>query len=145
MQRRKISNLILDPKSLARLSIPFILLASVSIGTVLLIQWKVLQALKETTLTGAENLETMNTLLQMQSFVTTAGAIGIMVFCVCFLVLWIIFSHRIFGPMIPIRRHVQRLTAGEFSSRVQVRPGDHFEDLVNDLNRLAEALEKPKN
>src|SRR5665213_3127681 len=139
--RRKLSNLIVDPKTFARLSIPFILLAVVNLGIVYAIKWQVLHALENTELHGTENLQTMNALLEVQQSVTRTGVIGLVIVGFLCLALWVIFSHRIFGPIVPLRRHVQNLARGEYRSRIKPRPRDEFKELFEDLNHLAEVLE----
>ncbi len=51
-------------------------------------------------------------------------------------------SHRIFGPMIPIQRLVSDLKNGDYTARGSLRKNDEFKDLMNDLNELAETLQK---
>ncbi len=53
-------------------------------------------------------------------------------------------SHRIYGPIVQIRNHVVNLINGEFKSRVHLRDNDHFIALGDDLNQLADILEKQK-
>ncbi len=50
-------------------------------------------------------------------------------------------SHRIFGPIVPLKRHVESLIDGKYHSRVQLRKKDEFQDLAFELNRLAANLE----
>jgi len=56
------------------------------------------------------------------------------------LVMWIMYSHRIFGPTVPIRRHIGALLSGDYQSRITLRKRDEFKDIAMDLNRLAEKL-----
>lgn len=51
-------------------------------------------------------------------------------------------SHRIYGPIVQFRRHVASLAGGDYSSRVNLRDHDHFFELSEDLNALAEKLQK---
>lgn len=51
-------------------------------------------------------------------------------------------THRFLGPQVPIRRHIQALAAGNYGSRCRVRKGDELQELVDDLNTLAEALDE---
>ncbi len=37
-------------------------------------------------------------------------------------------SHQVFGPLVPIQRHIKNLAEGDFSSRVELRKGDHFQE-----------------
>ena len=51
-------------------------------------------------------------------------------------------SHRIFGPVVPIQRHIQSLIEGRYESRLNLRKNDEFQELMSSLNTLAESLEK---
>lgn len=51
-------------------------------------------------------------------------------------------SQRIYGPIVQIRKHVGNLIDGNFASRAHLRDGDHFVPLAEDLNVLAEKLER---
>ena len=54
----------------------------------------------------------------------------------------IVLSHRIYGPIVKIRQHVEAMNNGNFKSRIQLRSNDHFIELSEDLNQLAETLER---
>lgn len=138
--RRRITNLVIDRGALLRTSLPFLALAAISVVTVLVIRWKVMNALERTELVGVENLAAMNMLHDLQGTVTAIGATGLAMIALSCLAHWIFLSHRIFGPMVPMRRHVQKLIAGDYTSRLKVRTSDEFQDLVHDLNDLAEKL-----
>jgi signal transduction histidine kinase len=140
--RRKVSNLVVDKGALLRLSIPFLIMAVVSIGIVMNISNRVMEALERTELVGLENLAAMNALHELQKQMTTMGQFGLVVLAVSCLILWIVSSHRIFGPVIPMRRHVRKLVEGDYTSRIHLRAGDEFKELSDDLNHLAEVLEK---
>ncbi len=51
-------------------------------------------------------------------------------------------SHRIYGPIVQFRKHVGCLINGDLTSRVHLRDADHFTELADDLNVLAEKLQK---
>ena len=53
-----------------------------------------------------------------------------------------IYTHRMIGPTITIKRHVRALKKGIYSSRISLRRRDEFKDLAEELNELAEILEK---
>ncbi len=76
-------------------------------------------------------------------YLHTAIAFSIF-FAVSAFIIGAILSHRIYGPMVPIKAHIRRLIAGDFSSRVRIRTEDEFKDLADELNFLAENLEKQK-
>lgn len=51
-------------------------------------------------------------------------------------------SHRMVGPVVQFLFHTRELQKKNYRSRIHLRPGDGFEDLANELNTLAETLEK---
>lgn len=53
----------------------------------------------------------------------------------------LMWSHRVYGPLIPLTRHIQELKSGNFASRVHLRRSDELGELQNALNDLAESLE----
>jgi HAMP domain-containing protein len=143
--RRQLKNLVIDKRALARLSVPFLIMALISIGLVSAMSWKVMQSLKSTELVGMENLPAMNALLEAQRSVTLMGTAGILGLTIVCAVLWLIYSHKIFGPTVPIRRHIHKLIEGDYSSRVHLRDGDELSEISEELNQLAEVLaEKTK-
>ena len=72
------------------------------------------------------------------SLLLLAGYIVMMV------VLVAVYTHRMIGPMLPIMRHVKALQEGFYSHRVKLRRYDSFHELADELNVLAETLEKRK-
>lgn len=54
------------------------------------------------------------------------------------------YTHRLIGPLRPFVRHVESLTAGDYSSRVRLRKGDldMYAEYADRLNELAETLGK---
>ena len=54
----------------------------------------------------------------------------------------IIYTHRLIGPTVTLKRHVRALKNGIYTSRIALRKHDEFKDLAGDLNELAEVLEK---
>jgi signal transduction histidine kinase len=57
-------------------------------------------------------------------------------------VLVAVYTHRMIGPVLPIMRHVNALKDGFYSHRVKLRRYDSFQELADELNTLAETLEK---
>ncbi len=51
-------------------------------------------------------------------------------------------SHKIYGPVVSIKRYLQTLMSGDYKARLTLRQGDDLLDLRDALNQLAEALEK---
>jgi signal transduction histidine kinase len=53
----------------------------------------------------------------------------------------IVVTHRLFGPLVAIKRHVAHLREGQYSSRLNLRSTDDLGELKDSLNDLASALE----
>lgn len=53
----------------------------------------------------------------------------------------LLISHRIFGAMVPIRRQIDALIAGDYKARGKLREHDELQEVMSGLNDLAEKLE----
>ena len=53
-----------------------------------------------------------------------------------------IYTHRIIGPTVALKRHIKALKDGLYSHRVNLRKHDELKDMAADLNELAETLEQ---
>ncbi len=51
--------------------------------------------------------------------------------------LGIILTHRLVGPMVPIRRIIHQLAEGQYGVQARLRSKDDFQDIMNDLNHLS--------
>jgi len=56
-----------------------------------------------------------------------------------------IYTHRIIGPTVALKRHIRALKDGLYSHRVHLRKHDELKDMAADLNELAEILEQYQN
>jgi hypothetical protein len=54
----------------------------------------------------------------------------------------VLYTHRLVGPTYAFRRHIRNLKNGNYSSRVMLRKHDAFAEVAEDLNELAEHLER---
>lgn len=87
--------------------------------------------------------ETLSQSLRAALAVTLLGAT---ILSLTTFALGIIMSHRVFGPMIPIKRQIEDLRQGRYSARGRLRQKDEFHDVMDALNDLAASLEeKQKN
>jgi len=50
-------------------------------------------------------------------------------------------SHRFYGPVIPICRHIEALKSGNYGSRLYLRQNDELTEIQHELNELAEVLQ----
>lgn len=82
---------------------------------------------------GLEALE-----IDLLSNVLRVGVVtGALVVCLAF---W--FSHRVVGPIPRLRNALYAASRGDFSVRLQFRPGDALEPVAHDFNRAMIALQK---
>ena len=63
-------------------------------------------------------------------------AYGLTVLAVC-----VAYLRRVVGPMVAFRRQIEAMRRGDYTARNSLRGGGPFEDLGQDLNDLAKALE----
>jgi hypothetical protein len=86
-----------------------------------------------------------NLVEQIHDAVSGALATGLVlsvVSAVLALLFGLLVSHRFYGPLVPLSRHLRELGEGKFASRVRLRPGDELIDLMEAQNLLAERLEE---
>ena len=57
----------------------------------------------------------------------------------------ILASHKIAGPLVRIKRGISQLIDGNYNLNVNLRKGDHLQDVADLLNKLAAALKNKKN
>lgn len=67
---------------------------------------------------------------------------------ICFIVfIFVLFftifkvTHRYYGPLVAINRFLKEIEAGNYSARAKIRENDDLQDLVKNLNHLAQILE----
>jgi methyl-accepting chemotaxis protein len=56
------------------------------------------------------------------------------------LLISMLYTHRLVGPTIAFRRHIRAISDGDFKLRTNLRPGDAFSEVADDLNKLSEKL-----
>lgn len=52
----------------------------------------------------------------------------------------IFLSHRIAGPLYKLRKSLEEITKGNFDARITFRKNDHFTELQDTFNEMAEQL-----
>ena len=69
-------------------------------------------------------------------------AYTVLLYFVANLLVSIVLTHRLVGPTVAFRAHIDKLCKGNFRDRVHLRKGDAFEDVASELNRLTAIMEK---
>jgi HAMP domain-containing protein len=72
------------------------------------------------------------------------SALLLLVYAALVTVITTIFTHRLIGPTLPIRRHIRALKEGLYTHRVTLRAHDGLQDVAEELNDLAATLEERK-
>lgn len=54
--------------------------------------------------------------------------------------LGVILTHRLIGPMVPIRRLIGQLAEGQYGVQGRLRTKDDYQEIMNELNRLSVSL-----
>jgi methyl-accepting chemotaxis protein len=142
-ENRKARGLLLKPALQLKLAL-YVLLLSLTFVLVTVLFGKLyfeqtFVTLVENT-TQAEYIQAVIT-RQIHSF-KSLSLLLLAVYAVLMVVLAMVYTHRMIGPMLPITRHVKALKDGFYGHRVKLRRHDCFQELADELNALAETLEK---
>ncbi|MCM2281022.1 MAG: hypothetical protein NDI61_04165 [Bdellovibrionaceae bacterium] len=140
--RRKVKNLIQKPKQQLKYIMYFL-----ATGMMLLL---IVFSFVLFTLSNLVN--TMTQLCGMGEDVQAAVQQSIMSAWVVFGIVFVAFaamsvatglliSHRIYGAMVPIRRQAEAILAGDYKARGKLREHDELQDIMTDLNTIAEKLD----
>lgn len=69
----------------------------------------------------------------------TAAVLGA-VFVVLSLLSSVYFTHRLVGPTVAFRRHIDALIAGDYKVKTKLRNHDAFTEVADSLNKLSDRL-----
>lgn len=134
---RKVRNIIVDSQAQLRLLVPFVILMMLSLAVITIMYWQIYLAQVE----ARESMPLENILLQAQLnrigyrelLIATVGVLAINVLA---LMLWLRFSHRIFGPARQIKLQIDRFCNGERTEEIRLRQTDELKEIAAALNRL---------
>lgn len=142
-EHRKARNLLLKPVLQLKLAL-YVLLLSLSFVLITVMFGKLY--FEQTLVTLVENTTQADYIQAVISRQLTGfksmSLLLLGVYAVLMVVLAMVYTHRMIGPMLPITRHVKALNDGFYSHRVTLRRHDCFQELADELNVLAETLEK---
>lgn len=140
--KRKFSNFLLQPLLQVRLGLYSIILSvlfGLGVFTIIYVNfYKFYDLVLELTDLREEVTEILNTYIQgvvlwllLALFVYFIITVGVSIF----------FTHKLIGPTYAFRRHIREMTKGNYKTRVNLRKGDAFHEVADDLNELAVRLE----
>lgn len=77
-------------------------------------------------------------------FVTNAIRIGVLFAAYLIILFTVVFrlTHRYYGPLVSIERFVEEIKRGNYGQRVRIRERDELHQLVENLNMMADSLER---
>lgn len=142
--QRQIKNILIHPGIQFRLFVPYLVMLAIATlllnGVLFFIVSTVHQVFPDMT---PEQSEELNRTLFRSVIVS---AIGLSVMAFLGFALTTVLSHRLLGPLVPIRRHIQKLIDGQYDDRLRLRKTDELQFLADDINALTEKLsERSKN
>jgi signal transduction histidine kinase len=143
-ENRRIQNIFVRPYSQLKLTVAPIIGLAMILGLIIFVMQNFSQYLE--TLRSTNQIDTQTIILITSHLYyylkLTAGIAGVLLVIV--LAISLMLTHRIFGPMVQINRHVEKLIKGDYTSRIQLRNYDEFRELADGLNALADDLHKKK-
>lgn len=140
---RSIKNYALQPLLQVRLGLYSILLSllfALIIGGILYFNLAKFSAII-VQLTGVE--DEVNDLLQQ--YIAPAKiqvVLALLAYISVNMVVTILYTHKLIGPTVAFRRHIRMIAEGKFGYRTNLRKGDAFSEVADDLNNLSAQLEQ---
>jgi len=145
-ERRKARNLLLRPSLQMKLPL-YTLILSFTFGLLALLVFYVyfeqLYAMMLENTTQGNYLRTAVS-LQTNNFIEAASML-LIGYILLMVAITTIYTHRIIGPTVALKRHIKALKDGLYTHRVHLRKYDELKDMAADLNELAEVLEQYQN
>jgi HAMP domain-containing protein len=142
--RRSLPKTLINSRAQFRSAIPFFILLIAAVALFIFNYWQIANALTQETASAPEDIARLSAFSDIAARAMMNSLIGIVVMSLLSLILWLIYSHRIFGPTVPIRRHIDLLCQGNYDSQITLRKTDEFHDIADDLNRLTSVLKNER-
>ncbi len=139
--QRSMKNILLRPEFQLKYSFYFVGMTLLTMGAVFLL---FLLSLEDMIATLAvvyriepEVIGAIQQSLTTATYTTIAVAV---LFGIISVSLGIILTHRLVGPMVPIRRLIRQLIDGEYGVQGRLRTKDDYQEVMAELNELSKAL-----
>lgn len=139
--QRSMKNILLRPEFQLKYSFYFVGMTLLTMGAVFLL---FLLSLEDMIATLAvvyriepEVIGAIQQSLTTATYTTIAVAV---LFGIISVSLGIILTHRLVGPMVPIRRLIRQLIDGEYGVQGRLRTKDDYQEVMSELNELSKAL-----
>ena len=145
-ERRKARNILLRPTLQMKLPL-YTLLLSFTFGLLALLLFYIyFEQLYVMMLENTTQGSYLRTAVSMQtSNFLEAASMLLIGYILLIVAVTTIYTHRIIGPTVALKRHIRALKDGLYTHRVHLRKHDELKDMAADLNELAEILEQYQN
>jgi nitrogen fixation/metabolism regulation signal transduction histidine kinase len=143
---RSIKNYALQPLLQVRLGLYSILLSfafAVIIAGILYVNLAKFSAII-VQLTGVED-EVNDLLAQYIAPAKIQILVALVAYVLINIIVTILFTHKLIGPTVAFRRHIRMIAEGKLNYRTNLRKGDAFSEVAQDLNNLSSILEQKEN
>jgi general secretion pathway protein G len=140
--RRKLKNLLLQPRLQFRYAFKFFVFSAFSIGAIQVVSYFLVTNVVERVLTeaGPESAVLAPVIDMAVRTELLRSAWMLPLVCVAALAFTSKILHRFIGPAVPIRRHLDALANGDYGAECRTRADDEMQDVVSSLNVLSRSL-----
>jgi methyl-accepting chemotaxis protein len=139
-QKRRLKNLVVNPGQL-RMLVPFVALILINFIVVGLMCWSVSSYHSQI---GAaltpEQAPVLAKIYESNSEMMVIGWGGAAFVALMSVLLWLLYSHRVSGPILQITRKIDNLHDGHFEEEIHLRERDELKEVADALNRLSKKL-----
>lgn len=141
--RRKLRNILLEPRLQFRYAFRFFVFSAIAIGLIQVVSYFLIQNVVTRVLTQAgpqaEILVPVIDLAVRTELLRSAWMLPVV--CIAALAFTSKMLHRFIGPAVPIKRAIDRLAEGDYGIECRTRANDEMQDVVASINALSKALE----
>jgi hypothetical protein len=145
IRRRKMRNLLLNYKvQMSHWLYFFSLSMGIMSAVVIWSLWTFVSFLSSPMFVVQSNmdLELHSTLVGLANQILKVTAGLFLAYTILSFFLSLVMTHRIFGPLVPIKRYINELKSGNFDAQLILRKHDHMKDLAEELKSLAAVLKQ---
>lgn len=141
--RRSVKNIIVSPKQQLRYSLVLVVGSCLTLALFVgVLIFQINQTITTLGLAYSLDAEVVEAIQKSLSSALWMAMILAALSILSSLALAIRLSHKIYGPMVAIKRYLDALMSGDYKARLNLRQGDDLLELRDALNQLAETLEK---
>lgn len=140
--RRRLRNYLFRPRLQLRYALMFFFLASIGAGVAQLVSYLTVRRVLERILSEAgASAAALAPVIDVTIRAELLRVVWILpILGIATAVFTVVVLHIFVGPLVPISRHIRRLTEGDYDMHSQLRAEDEFVEVVDDLNKLSETL-----